>query len=200
MPEVRERKQQKNRTREAILEGARTLLNRGDRITVAGAAAESGISKATAYRYFSDPRTLQLEAGLDVLLLPYEEIVEGSQNPREKVCAVSLYFLNLALAHETAFRRFLASNLEATVEAPSSEKRRGARRVPMFERALEDLLPSISPDAFAALVRGLSAATGTEAMIALLDIVGVDHATARATVLDIADALLDRHLGPDLGR
>ena len=33
-------------------------------------------------------------------------------------------------------------------------------------------------------------------MIALLDIVRVDADTARATVLDIVDALIDRHMGP----
>ncbi len=38
----------------------------------------------------------------------------------------------------------------------------------------------------------LRAATGVEAMIALLDVANVDREEARAAVLDVADALLDR--------
>ena len=64
----------------------------------------------------------------------------------------------------------------------------------MLERAL--LEAGIDASRRTALVRGLSTATGTEAMIALLDIVRVDADTARATVLDIVDALIDRHTGP----
>lgn len=36
-------------------------------------------------------------------------------------------------------------------------------------------------------------------MIGLFDIAQADLETARATVLDIAEALMDRHLGPEAG-
>lgn len=48
---------------------------------------------------------------------------------------------------------------------------------------------------FRRLALGLTAATGTEAMIAPIDVAGADRAAARAAVGDVADALPDRLLG-----
>ena len=73
---------QKNRTRKAILDGARTLLAEGQQVTVAAAAEKHGISKATAYRYFSDPAVLVAEAGLDISVRSYEEITRDAADLR----------------------------------------------------------------------------------------------------------------------
>lgn len=183
------RRAQKARTREALLAAAREILGEGHEITVALAADRAGISRATAYRYFSEPRTLAAEAGLALEVRPYEEVIAGQTTPRGRVLAVSRYILDLSLAHEAEFRRFLAANLEASVaEGLTRRERRGARRVQMFEAALagtgrNDLRP---------LVTALTAATGAEAMIALLDIARVSEAEAREAVQTIAEALLDR--------
>ena len=192
-----ERRAQKLRTREALLDGARALLAEGATVTVAAAAARSGISKPTAYRYFSDPAMLAAEAGLAVEVKDYREIVAGAETVREKLRAISLYFLDLALDNEAAFRQFLARTLDAWNRGSGTQNRRGARRIAMFEYALNDVADDIGTVRAACLVRGLATATGAEAMIALLDVVQSDRETARATALDIADALIDRHLGPN---
>jgi len=180
----------RSRTREAILAGARALMARGEPVTVAAAAAEQGISRATAYRYFSDPQVLASEAGLAVEVLDYASIVEGADGARARTLAVSLYIFDLSLAHEAAFRQFLARNLDAWLsEGPRD--RRGARRVEMFRRALAGA--GLDPVREARLVAALTAATGTEAMIALIDIARVDPDVARETVAEIAEALLDRY-------
>src|SRR6056297_2078022 len=180
----------RSRTREAILAGARALMARGEPVTVAAAAAEQGISRATAYRYFSDPQVLASEAGLAVEVLDYASIVEGADGARARTLAVSLYIFDLSLAHEAAFRQFLARNLDAWLsEGPRA--RRGARRVEMFRRALAGA--GLAPAREARLVAALAAATGTEAMIALIDIARVDPDVARETVAEIAEALLDRY-------
>lgn len=180
----------RSRTREEILAGARALMARGEPVTVAAAAAEQGISRATAYRYFSDPQVLASEAGLAVEVLDYASVVESADGPRARTLAVSLYIFDLSLAHEAAFRQFLARNLDAWLsEGPRD--RRGARRVEMFRRALAGA--GLDPAREARLVAALTAATGTEAMIALIDIARVDPDVARETVVDIAEALLDRH-------
>lgn len=189
---------QKTRTREAILAGARDLMARGLPVTVTEAAACSGISKATAYRYFSDPAVLAAEAGLALEVRAYEDIVAGCTTPRQRLRAISLYFFDLALEREPAFRQFLARYLDAwAAGAETLDVRRGARRVTMFRRALEG--SGLPKDRADALVRALSAATGTEAMIALLDVVQTDRDTARRTVADMAEALMDRHLGAGTG-
>lgn len=197
VPTTTERHDQKSRTREAILAGARALLARGAPVTVTAAAAEQAISKATAYRYFSDARSLELEAGLAVEVLPFEEIIAGANTVRQRVLAVSLYILDLSLAHEAEFRQFLARNLDVWVaEGGAPRQRRGARRVQMFEAALAPARDAVGEDGLRRLVLGLTAATGTEAMIALLDIGEARQDEARDAVMSIADALLDTTLGP----
>jgi AcrR family transcriptional regulator len=182
---------QRRRTRAALLEAARGLLASGEPVSVHAAAERAGVSRATAYRYFSDPKVLAAEAGIDAEVRSYEEITAGAATPRAAARAIALYFLDHALAHEAAFRGFLARSLDASLDAPDGPPRRGARRVAMLERALADL----PAERRRALVRGLAAATGAEAMISLLDVVRTDPAGARATVADTVDALLDRHLG-----
>src|SRR6056297_880959 len=155
-----------------------------------GPAPARRSSRAPAYRYFSDPQVLASEAGLAVEVLDYASIVEGADGARARALAVSLYIFDLSLAHEAAFRQFLARNLDAWLsEGPRD--RRGARRVEMFRRALAGA--GLDPAREARLVAALTAATGTEAMIALIDIARVDPDVARATVAEIAEALLDRY-------
>src|SRR5262245_59503744 len=55
------RANQKQRTRAAIVEAAGRLLRRGGTPTVAEAAEEAKVSRATAYRYFPTPEDLLLE-------------------------------------------------------------------------------------------------------------------------------------------
>ena len=180
----------KSRTREAIMAGARALIARGDTVTVAAAAAEQGISRATAYRYFSDPTVLAAEAGLAVEVLPYETVVDGAETPRARVLAVSRYIFGLSVRHEAAFRQFLARNLDAWQTSKSGD-RRGARRVDMFKQALKGA--KVSGHGKNRLIAALSTATGSEAMIGLYDIAKVDRETAETVVVEIAEALLDRY-------
>ena len=179
----------RSRTREAILAGARALMARGEAITVATAAAEQGISRATAYRYFSDPAVLVAEAGLAVEVLPYETVVEGAATPRARTLAVSRYIFDLSIRHEAAFRQFLARNLDAW-SANQAGERRGARRVDMFNAALKG--STVTGARKTRLVAALSTATGSEAMIGLYDIAKVDQKTAEAVVIETAEALLDK--------
>ncbi|TNF21614.1 MAG: hypothetical protein EP318_06580 [Rhodobacteraceae bacterium] len=191
-----ERKAQKSRTREALLDGARKLMLAGEPVSVAAAAERVGISKATAYRYFSDPGVMAAEAGLAVKVTPYEEIIAGTRSAGGRVRALSRYFFELALTHEAAFRQFLARSLDAwSAESGKLTIRRGARRVAMFEAALQDA--AIPEERKARLVRALSLATGVEAMIVLIDVVQADKAAARQAVTDITDALIAAHLPPE---
>ncbi|UFM66958.1 TetR/AcrR family transcriptional regulator (plasmid) [Paracoccus sp. MA] len=198
MTTAKGRTAQKQRTRRAILEGARQLMREGRPVTVTAAAALHGISKATAYRYFSDPAMLAAEAGLDVAVEPYEQIVSGAGDLRQRLKAISLYIFDLSVSHEAGFRRFVGLTLAAWTPDPKagSPQMRGARRVALYEQALQEDGGGLAPARAQALVRALSLATGTEAMIALYDIVGADPVTARRTVGDVADAILDRYLGP----
>ena len=189
------RTSQKERTRRAILDGARQLLSAGAPVTVAAAAERHGVSKATAYRYFSDPDILVSEAMLDIEVKSYEDITRNANSLRERLLAINLYFLDLALENEMGFRQFLGRTL--TVSASGTDKvRRGARRISMYRQALSDDDGGLSRTDQDALVRALAPATGIEAMTALLDVAGAEPEQAREAVSTMTLAILDRLLGP----
>lgn len=191
---VAQREDQKNRTRAALLDAARTLLMRGEALTVTAAAREAGISKASAYRYFSDPALLAAEAGLHLKAAPYEEIIGDAATLRDRLVAISLYFFDLAVANETSFRAYLGLNLQASAQSPDGRTpRRGARRIQTFMRAL-DSETNIPPEQARSLAAALGMATGAEAMIALFDIADLSAEEARKVVAETAEAICDRML------
>ena len=189
------RASQKERTRMAILDGARQLLTEGAPVTVAAAAERHGVSKATAYRYFSDPDILVSEAMLDIEVRAYEEVTSGSDDLRGRMKAINLYFLDLALENEVGFRQFLGRTL--TVSASGAKgMRRGARRISMYRQALSEDDGGLPAAQQEKLIRALSLATGIEAMTALLDVAGAGPEEAREAVRTVTQAILDRFLGP----
>ncbi|SMY06137.1 TetR/AcrR family transcriptional regulator [Flavimaricola marinus] len=193
MPKIQGRSAQRARTRQAILDGARKLLSEGKTVTVAAAAAENGVSKATSYRYFSDADLLVAEAVLDITTKPYEAVVSGATDLRSKLKAICLYYLDLAFEHEPEFRQFLAASMRAWT-AESKGATRGGRRVSMFHRALSEHETGLSDDQRETLVCGLSASTGMEALIALIDVAGATPDQARDVVGFMVEAMLDRAL------
>ncbi len=186
-----DRTAQRERTRQAILEGARQLLSEGKTVSVTAAAAVNGVSKATSYRYFSDASVLVAEAVLDVSVKPYDAVVAGAQDLRGKLKAICLYFLDLSLENEAGFRQFLAAAMTEW-RAGSTTTARGGRRVKMFRQALSEHDTGLSRQQRDTLVRALSASTGLEAMIALTDVAGATQKQARETTAFMVDAIVDR--------
>jgi len=189
-----ERYAQKSRTREALLAAARQLLTDQVTLTIPAAAEAAKVSRATAYRYFSDPSVLAAEAGLDVTTRPYEDLVWDCHNAHERAQVVALSFFDQAIKHEAEFRSYLSLWLNSWRQDGGAPTR-GGRRIEMFRMALADDRHRIGDDACERLVHELSVATGTEAMIALLDVAGADRDTARATVAHMVDALVTGTLG-----
>ncbi len=191
MSDRTERTNQKQRTRDAILDGARRLMRQGEPVTVAAAAAEHGISRATAYRYFSDPQALALEAGLATLVPPYEEVIAGTTDLRARLAAITAAMIRLTLENEAAFRQYLSHAMTATEGSGS----RGARRVGYMTRALSELPHDLSSAQASDLVASLATVAGIEGLVALSDVAGQDRASAERLMREIADAILTRHLG-----
>jgi AcrR family transcriptional regulator len=196
------RSSQKARTRQALLAAARQVMERGEPVTVLAAAQEAGISKATAYRYFSTSETLILEATLDAKVATPEEIVGDAQDVRERVIRVQRYLFTLTRASETKFRLFLARALDASVadRGHASREIRGGRRLPMYEHALAPVRSRLSRKQFQFLVLSLSAASGMESYLALKDVCRVDDATADRIAVSNIEAILDRLLPPAQSR
>jgi AcrR family transcriptional regulator len=184
---------QKLRTRQALLAAARALMARGEAVTVLAAAAEAGISRATAYRYFAAPETLTMEAALDGAFAGPAEVIGDAGEPRERVHRVRAYLAEASRRNERAFRLFLAKALEASAQEGAPQVR-GGRRIPMYELALEPVRGRMEAADFQRLVHALSGATGLEAYLALRDVCRLDEPAADAISLATVDAILDAML------
>lgn len=190
------RTSQKARTRRELLAAARRVLDRGEPFSVNAVSDEAAISRATAYRYFSNPDALMLEAVLDGRFATPEEVVGDAVEVRERVHRVQRYLLQATREAEARFRLFLARALESSVgeNAKIGREVRAGRRLPMYEHALAPLRSSMSEPEFQFLVLSLSAASGVEVYLALKDVCRVDDAMADRIATSNIDAILDKLL------
>lgn len=191
------RRDQKYRTRRALLAAARQLLERKEPVTVAAAAMEATISKATAYRYFSTSESLMREAVLEGHWKEPEEVVGDAKDVRERLQRVNAFLFMYTRTNEMAHRYFLSKALEAWVAegGKPTVQLRLARRIPMFAFALEPVKSSMFKSAFRKLVLALAGSSGIESYIALKDVCGLDDAEADEISWMIIEAIFDKALG-----
>ncbi|WP_256368723.1 MULTISPECIES: TetR/AcrR family transcriptional regulator [unclassified Ruegeria] len=187
------RTNQINRTREVLLSAARDLMSEGKEVTLAKVAERAKTSRATVYRYFSDPSVLALDATLDLDVTPTSELLEGLDDVRSRVHVVARYYLEFSRVNEAHFRQFLAESLKASLE-DGTVKMRGARRLAAFSEALAPVHPLMEPKEIDDLAKRLSMTTGMEQLVILEDILRVDGATGYQLQKGLVDALLDRYL------
>lgn len=180
---------QKQRTRNALVDAARSLISRGQTPTVEDAAAEASISRTTAYRYFPNQRQL-LEA-------VYPQLESGSllgDDPPEDV-AVRLdlvvdRLLRMTVDNEPAMRAMLRLSLDTdTTDRESLLLRRG-RAIAWLHDALEPLRGCLAPRELDRLVHAIRSCAGIEALVWLCDIAGLSREDAIATMKWSARALL----------
>lgn len=189
-----ERVNQKRRTRAELLRAAQDLTAKGQQPSVADVADHAGISRATAYRYFSTPEDMIREAALDAVArgisieLPKEG--DGVASVPLRVESVVRQVYDMVETNEAMFRALLASSVSGKGEA-----KRGARRVAWLTAALEPLRQTLPPDEFRRLVHGLALMTGIETLVVLKDVCDLKSGEAQEVVLWAAKVLVAGALG-----
>jgi AcrR family transcriptional regulator len=182
------RRAQKTRTRTALVSAARALLAQGAAPTVEAAAAAAGISRTTAYRYFSNQRALVTAAHPEIdqaSLLP----AGAPQDPAARLDLLMLAFTRLTLEWEPQLRASLRLSLEPAHDG-EQPMLRGGRAIGWIEQALAPLhaaRPDIDTRRLAVAIRS---ATGIESLIWLTDIAGLSRAEAAELMRRSAQALL----------
>jgi AcrR family transcriptional regulator len=177
---------QKMRTRRALIEAARGLIERGHTPTVEDAAAEASVSRTTAYRYFPNQRDLIVAAYPEVgaeSLLP-----EGApSDPAARLELVLDRYLHTTVRDEAALRT--AFRLSLAPGANELVLRRG-RVIGWVEEVLAPLRDRMSAKQIGRLARAIRAAAGVEALIWLCDVGGLSRSEAVKLMKWSAHALL----------
>jgi AcrR family transcriptional regulator len=193
---------QKRHTRAALVAAARELVASGENPTIDGAAARAGVSRATAYRYFSSPRELLLAAHPETgvtWLLPED----GPEDVTARLDIVVDGFIRSTVENEAQQRTMLRLSLEHPTERSQLPLRQG-RAIRWIEDALEGE-PPLPEGLRRRLALAIRSATGIEALAWLTDVAGLSRTEAAELMRWSAHALLQQALaeqgvGPDEAR
>ncbi len=191
------RANQRERTRLAIMEGARKLLREGKIPSVADAAEAARVSRATAYRYFPTQSALIQEAvdtGLPSTWEPdrrHADLMAFADRVEHAVAEM------LALTHdnEAILRGILLLSLQqwATIRAGDKLEEepvtRGKGRIPAIQSALAPYQDTLTPAALRRLTIGLSLIVGAESLVVLRDIWDLEETEAKEVARWIARTL-----------
>ncbi|WP_051809166.1 TetR/AcrR family transcriptional regulator [Actinoplanes subtropicus] len=197
------RRDQKARTREALVAAVRRLLADGVDPTVEQAAAEARISRTTAYRYFPSQRALLLAAHPEISqrsLLPPDAPADDAS---ARLDLVLREFGRVNLDWEPQLRASLRLSLSPGADQPVL--RRG-RAIDWIVDALEPLRSSHPEVDVRRLAIAIRATTGIESLIWLVDIAGLSRSDAVELMRSSGQALLAAAVGrpcgaaPDPGR
>jgi len=186
------RVRQKARTRDALVAATRQLLRDGVTPSVEQAADAARVSRTTAYRYFPSQRALlaatfpHLEGGS----------LLGDRPPADVRARVALFAEKMTqsiLANEAEMRAMLRLSLDPQVPLHEVPLRQG-RRTTWVADALAPLRESLTESRFERLTLAIAATAGIESFVWLVDVGGVDRATAAAVIKSNCSALLEHEL------
>jgi AcrR family transcriptional regulator len=187
--ELKGRTNQKARTREALIAATRALLADGLTPGVEEAAAASGVSRATAYRYFPNQRALLVGAHPEIesrsLLGP-----DAPADPAARLEAVVEELLRIIVATEPELRTALRLSLEPGAADQERLVLRQGRAIAWIDEALVPLRDQLGKRDLRRLVLAVRAAIGIEALVWLTDVAGLSRDEAVAVMRWSARALL----------
>lgn len=170
----RGRMNQKQRTRDALVDVAVEMIKEGKAISIADVADVARVSRTTAYRYFPKSEMLVAQATMVAAHLvethELDEIVHGSGSAEEKLDAVIVSSHDMTHDHEAAARSLLRLSADSESWPGTGCPRRPPYRRNMIEAALEDKKDKLGPKRFERLTATLSLLCGVEALVVLKDI------------------------------
>jgi AcrR family transcriptional regulator len=191
---VADRTNQKQRTRQALIDAAQALAANGRTVTIADVAGAAQVSTATAYRYFSNPNDLVLEAA--VRTAPASKITADlPDDPADRIDEVVHRLAEFQFGDEALWRAMLRANLErwaqqATLDPEERMPIRGRARLDMVQQALAPLAEKLPPELHRRLIMATMLVCGMEALVAARDACGLEPDEATEVMRWAAQALL----------
>jgi len=167
---------QKRKTRELLLATAKKMLVKGENISVEQVALVAGISKATAYRYFSNKDILLKEASLQRGLMDKDDLFGDIDvcNLNARIEKLIDYHFEVLTTNEDVFRLYLGAIMQNSVRDKKNYSR-GGKRILLIAEALLPLKKEISKETFDKMVNAISLLMGIESVSILKDICGLEN-------------------------
>jgi AcrR family transcriptional regulator len=191
---VADRTNQKQRTRQALVDAARALAANGRTVSIADVAEAAQVSVATAYRYFSNPNDLVLEAAVG--LGPLSKITADlPNNPADRIDEVVRRLAEFQFGDEGLWRAMLRANMERWAQQAVSDPEarvpiRSRARLEMVQQALAPLAEKLPPQVQRRLIMATMLVCGMEALVAARDACGLEPDEATEVMRWAAQALL----------
>lgn len=199
MPPPRDdpRANQKERTRAAIVAAAVRLLRAGSMPSVAQAAEEAKVSRATAYRYFPKPEDLLLEiAAVTPAMVPVETALASlaSSDVEERFAVLQETLHRVVLAEEPQMRTALRAYLDTWLAGRRTGERatpvREGRRMRWLDTVLAPAKRELSDKERRRLQAALALTLGMDAFIVMKDVCRLKDDEARDVLRWAAHVLL----------
>lgn len=188
---------QKRRTRRAIVQAARELLETGSTPTVAQAAAAAEVSRTTAYRYFPTQDALLMEVALNDDVDDIEELVaspvdaeQAVERTLEVLERFNAHVASAEVQYRTALRLYLDLWLRATDEGDPRPTVREGRRRRWFATTLAPRRHEVDDETWDRVLTGLCLLSGPEALAVLRDVCGLEPTASRDNTRWAAETLL----------
>jgi len=181
------RAQQKSRTRRALVDAARGVLADGEQPTVEVVARAAGISRTTAYRYFSSSDALVRAAHPEV----QSTSLLGDDPPadvQERLDVVLTEHFRIIREWEPQLRASLAASLRPG--GPEQALRQG-RAIGWIFEALSPLGGELAKREVRHLAVRIRSVAGIESMVWLVDVGGLSRKRAFEVMRRNAHAVLD---------
>jgi AcrR family transcriptional regulator len=192
------RRNQKDRTRAAIVEAATALMRNGVTPTVTSAAEAARVSRPTAYRYFPSQESLLIEIqDMTPSTEPVEELLRDmtGDDARQRLSDLLDVFNPIIVENEGLYRASLRQYLETWFAARKDGQQhpdvRFGRRMRWLDRALEPLKDSLSPEQLRRLINALSLTIGADSVVIMKDACGLDNDEALEVLSWTAMTILD---------
>jgi AcrR family transcriptional regulator len=189
---VVDRTNQKQRTRQALVDAAKALAANGRPLTIADVAEAAQVSVATAYRYFSSPNDLVLEAATP--RVP-QIMADLPDDPADRIDEVVRRLAEIQFGDEALWRAILRADLErwaqqAVLDPEARVPTRGSNRLDIVQEALAPLAVKLPPQLHRRLIMATMLVCGMEALVAARDACGLERDEAIKVMRWAAQALL----------
>jgi AcrR family transcriptional regulator len=206
--QVDSRRNQKDRTRAAIVAAATDQLRDGMNPTVAGAAEAAKVSRATAYRYFPTQEALLSEtATITPSLVPVEAALGRwtTEAPQDRLNTLLDLFNPIVVENEISYRAALRLYLETWFGARLRDgdlqtRVRAGRRMRWLEDVLQPLKQRMPAPLSRRLKNALALTMGIDSIVVMKDVCGLETEEALNVLRWAAGIILEGAIREAEGR